>query len=71
MLVVFTTAAGRGTAIMARSFLRTSTRFHKEEVMAQTGAGSRMTGNPLIESDRVEGTTVYDPNGNNIGSISG
>jgi len=27
------------------------------------------TGKPLIESDRVEGTTVYDPRGNNIGSI--
>jgi hypothetical protein len=28
-----------------------------------------MTGKPLIESDRVEGTTVYDPQGNSIGSI--
>jgi sporulation protein YlmC with PRC-barrel domain len=28
-----------------------------------------MTGKPLIESDRVEGTTVYDPSGNNIGSV--
>jgi hypothetical protein len=28
-----------------------------------------MTGKPVIESDRVEGTTVYDPAGNNIGSI--
>ena len=28
-----------------------------------------MTGKPLIESDRVEGTTVYGPNGENIGSI--
>jgi sporulation protein YlmC with PRC-barrel domain len=28
-----------------------------------------MTGKPLIESDRVEGTTVYDPRGNDIGSI--
>jgi hypothetical protein len=28
-----------------------------------------MTGQPLIESDRVEGTTVYDSQGNNIGSI--
>ena len=27
------------------------------------------TGKPLIESDRVEGTTVYDRSGNNIGSI--
>jgi len=36
--------------------------------MAQT-AGSAMTGKPLIESDRVEGTTVYDPKGTDIGSI--
>jgi len=28
-----------------------------------------MAGKPLIESDRVEGTSVYDPKGNNIGSI--
>jgi PRC-barrel domain len=28
-----------------------------------------MTGKPLIESDRVEGTTVYDPEGKSIGSI--
>ena len=28
-----------------------------------------MTGKPLIESDRVEGTTVYDQQGNNVGSI--
>ena len=27
------------------------------------------TGKPLIESDRVEGTTVYDPQGKNIGNI--
>jgi PRC-barrel domain len=33
-----------------------------------TGTGT-MTGKPLIESDRVEGATVYDPQGNNIGSI--
>jgi hypothetical protein len=33
-----------------------------------TSAGT-MTGKSLIESDRVEGTTVYDPQGNNIGSI--
>jgi hypothetical protein len=37
--------------------------------MAHTAAEARMTGKPLIESDRVEGTTVYDPNGNDIGSI--
>jgi sporulation protein YlmC with PRC-barrel domain len=28
-----------------------------------------MSGKPLIESDRVEGTTVYDRSGNNIGSV--
>jgi PRC-barrel domain len=32
-------------------------------------AATQMTGKPLIESDRVEGTTVYDPQGNDIGSI--
>jgi hypothetical protein len=32
-------------------------------------ASREMTGKPLIESDRVEGTTVYDAAGNNIGSI--
>ena len=37
--------------------------------MAQTDAPGQMTGKPLIESDRVEGTYVYDPNGNNIGTI--
>ena len=37
--------------------------------MAKTPAAGQMTGKPLIESDRVEGTTVYDPTGNNIGSI--
>jgi PRC-barrel domain len=37
--------------------------------MAQTDARGVMIGKPLIESDRVEGTTVYDLQGNNIGSI--
>src|SRR5919106_5360684 len=37
--------------------------------MAQSTGSGMMTGKPLIESDRVEGTTVYDPNGNNVGSI--
>ncbi len=37
--------------------------------MATNTQTSEMTGKPVIESDRVEGTTVYDPNGNNIGSI--
>jgi sporulation protein YlmC with PRC-barrel domain len=32
-------------------------------------AAANMTGKPLIESDRVEGTTVYDMRGNNLGSI--
>lgn len=30
---------------------------------------SAITGKPLIESDRVDGTTVYDPSGTNLGSI--
>jgi hypothetical protein len=43
--------------------------------MAQTGttagtdASGEMTGKPLIESDRVEGTTVYDLKGNSLGSV--
>ena len=43
--------------------------------MAQTDTTSRtdapgvMTGKPLIESDRVEGTAVYDPQNNHLGSI--
>jgi hypothetical protein len=37
--------------------------------MAQQVGSSAMTGKPLIESDRVEGTNVYDPTGNSIGSI--
>ena len=37
--------------------------------MADTNVPGQMTGKPLIESDRVEGTTVYDPHGNSIGSI--
>jgi hypothetical protein len=32
-------------------------------------ATTERTGKRLIESDRVEGTTVYDPQGNNLGSI--
>ena len=32
-------------------------------------APGQMTGKPLIESDRVDGTTVYDAKGENIGSI--
>lgn len=37
--------------------------------MANTSAAGTMTGKPLIESDRVEGTSVYDAAGNKIGSI--
>lgn len=37
--------------------------------MARPDIPGQMTGKPMIESDRVEGTTVYDPNGNSIGSI--
>ncbi len=37
--------------------------------MTDTNAPGVMTGKPLIESDRVEGTAVYDQNGNHIGTI--
>ena len=37
--------------------------------MDQKNKAGTMTGKPLIESDRVEGTNVYDPAGNNIGEI--
>ena len=37
--------------------------------MADTKSAGRMTGKPLIESDRVEGTNVYDPAGKSIGEI--
>jgi PRC-barrel domain len=37
--------------------------------MAQQAGAGVMTGKPLIESDRVEGTAVYDPQGKSIGSI--
>jgi sporulation protein YlmC with PRC-barrel domain len=36
--------------------------------MAQESS-STMTGKPLIESDRVEGTAVFDPRGSKIGTI--
>ena len=36
---------------------------------ATATASANWTGKPLIESDQVEGTTVYDPQGNNLGSI--
>ncbi len=34
-----------------------------------TDAPGVMTGKPLIESDRVEGTSVHDPSGEDIGTI--
>ena len=37
--------------------------------MAGTDAPGVMIGKPLIESDRVEGTAVYDRNGHRIGSV--
>lgn len=36
--------------------------------MTDTSTGTR-TGKPLIESDRVEGTTVYSMDGSDIGTI--
>jgi hypothetical protein len=40
------------------------------DATAKTNAPGVMTGKPLIESDRVEGTAVYDPQGNHLGSRS-
>ena len=37
--------------------------------MNATAPAGVVTGKPLIESDRVEGTAVYDRKGNNIGSV--
>jgi hypothetical protein len=42
---------------------------HLWGVRSKQMSNAQMTGKPLIESDRVEGTTVYDPSGNNIGTI--
>jgi hypothetical protein len=39
------------------------------DTATNTNAPGVMTGKPLIESDRVEGTAVYDPQGNHLGSI--
>ena len=39
--------------------------------MSMQSGSAAMTGKPLIESDRVEGTTVYDPQGKNIGRFLG
>jgi hypothetical protein len=41
----------------------------QEEAMAQTNVRGVQTGKPLIETDWVEGSAVYDPNGNQIGTI--
>jgi hypothetical protein len=40
-----------------------------EVTMSQPAGAGVMSGKPLIESDRVEGANVYDPNGASIGSI--
>jgi hypothetical protein len=53
-----------GQRVVLREFAPTL-----EAIMAKPAGAGVVTGNPLIESDRVEGTYVYDPNGNNIGSI--
>ena len=39
------------------------------DTTTRTDVSGGMTGKPLIESDRVEGTAVYDPQGNHLGSI--
>jgi PRC-barrel domain protein len=45
-------------------------RYATRKKIGGTTMADAMTGKPLIERDRVEGTTVYDPQGNNIGSIN-
>jgi sporulation protein YlmC with PRC-barrel domain len=40
-----------------------------DQATASVAATANRTGKPLIESDRVEGTTVYDRKGNKLGSI--
>jgi sporulation protein YlmC with PRC-barrel domain len=42
---------------------------NQSDMPTQTDVPGEMTGKPLIESDRVEGTAVYDPQGNHLGSI--
>jgi hypothetical protein len=47
-------------------------RLNREGIQEETNmatATAERTGKRRVESDRVEGTTVYDPQGNNIGSI--
>src|ERR1700722_15130157 len=39
------------------------------EAMPMAKASDRTTDSSLIDSQRVEGTEVYDPNGKHIGSI--
>ena len=39
------------------------------DATTNTDAPGVMIGKPLIESDRVEGTAVYNPQGNHLGSI--
>jgi hypothetical protein len=43
--------------------------FIKEEAMAVATTDNSTSARSLIESDRVEGTSVYDRSGNHIGSI--
>ncbi|WP_112664280.1 PRC-barrel domain-containing protein [Microvirga flavescens] len=37
--------------------------------MATLAASQSVSANPLIDSDRVEGTKVFDPNGHKIGTV--
>ena len=43
----------------------------REETVGEhrTGGAAQFPSNPLIESDRVEGTAVYDPHGTYIGAV--
>ena len=53
-------ANGKGESRMARSGTTTG----------GTSQQPLTSGQPVIESDKVEGTAVYDPQGNKIGSIN-
>src|SRR3954465_7406419 len=62
-------AKGRAEEADQGGPLRVEVKEPMEDAMAANTQAGAMTGKPLIESDRVEGTSVYDPQGKSIGSI--
>src|SRR6187431_851753 len=58
--------AAPATSMSASQRIR---RLQQEENMAATASAGIVTGKPLIESDRVEGTAVYDRKGTKIGAV--